>query len=182
MKNLIILFVLILNVMPVFAYTVTTQHPYYYRNPYLSPYNYNNSYYRNIPNSNLSNLEKYAMRKCYSNESDISRLERLESLAFGSIQDGDIVTRYKNVENAILSRPQNNYRRSILNTIGNYFSGQATGITPSFMPNYSTGMYNSYTPGFSGSRIDQFSNGIFGGGYRVINENFSSGNSVKILD
>ena len=49
------------------------------------------------------------MRKRYSRDTDISRLQRLEELPFGSIQAGDINTRYDNVEKAILSRPQSAY-------------------------------------------------------------------------
>ena len=73
-------------------------HPHYcpqchYNNPYLS-------------RNDLNALEKYALDKTYRRENDLQRLERLENLAFGATQSGNLYSRFKNVENAILSRPQ----------------------------------------------------------------------------
>lgn len=145
-----------------------------------------------VPVGNLNALERYALNKNYSRESDLRRLERLESLAFGAVQSGDMTTRYENVEAAILSRPQNNYRHSFLNNLANYFSGQATGFTPSINPGLTTGFTPGYTsfggssfgygPEYGTQRIDQFNNGIWGNGFRTIDQNFGSGSSVRILD
>ena len=82
--------------------------------------------------SDINALEKYTLNRNYNKESDLQRLQRLEMQAFGAIQSGDINSRYDNVRNAILSRPQNNYKSSLWRNIGNYFSGQMTGYTPSF--------------------------------------------------
>lgn len=141
----------------------------------------------NIPNSNLGALERYALKKNYNRESDITRLERLENLAFGATQIGDPATRYQNVENAILSRPQPNYKRSFLGNIANYFSGQATGFTPSitnFNDNFTQfgGMSLMPAPGYNNRNFEQYSNGIFGGGWGLSEQNYGSGSSVRILD
>lgn len=152
----------------------------YYPNRQYRPYGVNR-----IPISNLNALERYALNKNYTRENDIQRLERLESLAFGAIQSGDLNSRYQNVESAILSRPQNNYKRSVFGNIANYFAGQPTGYTPSILPNYTPfGGYSSYvpSPGYSTQRFDEFSNGIFGSGYSMLNQNFGNGSSVRILD
>ena len=72
------------------------------------------------------------LNRNFTRESDLERLQRLEMQAFGAVQQGDINTRYDNVRNAILSRPKNNYRTSLIRNIGNFFGGQLTGFTPSF--------------------------------------------------
>ncbi|MBE7702413.1 MAG: hypothetical protein E7Z89_00015 [Cyanobacteria bacterium SIG28] len=156
----------------------------------------NNAYpygYTSIPHNELNALEKYAFKKNFKRETDIERLQRLESLAFGAIQEGDIRTRYQNVENAILSRPQQTQKRSILGNLANYFIGQATGFTPSLTNDMTQGYIPGLTPyggsgsyfpspAFNNNRVEQYSNGIFGGGYRVFDNNFGNGSSVKILD
>ena len=126
--------------------------------------------------STLNLLEDYAFNKTYKRDSDLKRLERLEELAFGAIQSGDYDTRYKNVETAILSRPKNNYRKkSLLSSIGDYFSGQLTGFTPSLIG-------DDLTPGFTRNASEQFSNGIFGSGYNNFSHNYGTNSGVRILD
>lgn len=160
------------------------------QNPYI-----NNPYYRHpdyfieeVLPDNLTALEKYSMNRSYRREHPLRRLERLESLAFGSVQSGDIALRYKNLENAILSRPAPYTKRTALGTLANYFAGQATGLTPSLFTNFGNGYsydnfgYNPYINGSSTRRIEQYSNGIFGSGYRVMNNSLGNGSSVRILD
>jgi hypothetical protein len=161
---------------PVFSYEYS-YYPIRNKNTYLTTKNTDFSQLNRNYGNNLSILENYVFKKSYKKESPIKRLERLENIAFGSIQQGDIDLRYKNVEQAILSRANyDNYKRnSILNTLGNYFGGQVTGFTPSVFPQYP---YNNYGT----QRIDQFSNGIFGNGYRVYNQDFGNNSSVKIID
>jgi len=156
----------------------------HYNNPYLS-------------GSDLSALEKYALNKTYRRESDLARLERLENLAFGATQIGDIGSRYTNVENAILSRPKFGTKNSILNNIANYFSGSPTGFTPSIttpymgnsimnlpaglgFPSFNGNYYAA--PGYSNQNFEQYSNGIFGGGWGISDHNYGIGSGVKILD
>ena len=148
---------------------------------------HNRSYY---PYRDLSALERYALKKNYLRENNLARLERLEDLAFGATQTGDFNTRYKNVEAAILSQPQNSYKKSILGNLANYFAGQATGFTPnidSFSPNYTNfGGYsfNPYTvtPGLSNHNIEHYS-GMFGTkGFRQMGSDYGSGSTIRILD
>ena len=65
-----------------------------------------NYYHQPIKINNLKRLEKHVFDRTFNNEDDITRLERLENLAFGAIQDGDLSTRYHNIESAIYSRPK----------------------------------------------------------------------------
>lgn len=179
-------------------YTTTTTRPnynnrYYPNNrhcPHCCPYNNHYDPYYNrrnyIPVSDLNALERYALNRNYRNESNLDRLERLESLAFGAVQSGDLASRYQNVENAILSRPQNTYRRSVLGNIANYFAGQATGFTPSIMTGATPfGTSTNFMPsqGYSNGIGEQYSSGWFGNrGYGVLDNNFGNGSSVRLLD
>ena len=157
------------------------------------PYNYHDSY---IPTNSLNALERYALNKSYNRESNIHRLERLEELAFGSIQSGDYITRFQNVEDAILSRPQQSYKRSFLGNLANYFMGQSTGFTPSLIPGYTpysvgnSAINNFITPpnnffapnDYGNTNYETYSNGIFGRGYGIRNNSFNSGGGIRILD
>ena len=110
------------------------------------PQCHHNNYFRPpIKINNIKKLEKYAMNRTFSNEDDITRLERLEELAFGAIQNGDISTRYNNVENAILARPPYKTKTSVLGTIGSFLAGQATGITPNITSQELNGFNNFST-------------------------------------
>ena len=163
----------------------------HYRNRNYSQQFHPNYYTANtyLPKQSLNALEKYALNKTYRSESDLQRLERLENLAFGAIQYGNPIDRYKNVENAILSRPQYNTKQSLLNNVANYFSGRATGFTPPIYayPNYANlGGFTQnpymFKPNYSNTNYEQYSNGIFGGGWGFSGNDFGTGSSVKILD
>lgn len=176
MLRLFVCFLLLVNVAPVFAAkTVRTTSPFYYNPGYYQPM---------LPSGGLNALERYALSRSYARESDIQRLERLENLAFGAVQNGDIDTRYRQVENAILNRPRyNGYRNTFRNALGNYIAGQATGVTPSIltqdlMPAYSTG----FAPQYTNSNVMQYSSFPFGGrGYRIMNNNYGTNSGIKIL-
>lgn len=145
--------------------------------------NYNNY-------NNLSALERHALNRTYRRENDLQRLERLEKLAFGAVQSGNVYNRYRNVESAILARPNYNTKRSIIGNIANYITGQATGFTPSIIgddfSNFnSLGGYSNFFPhsGFNNSNYEQYSNGLFGGnGWGISGNSYNSGSSIKILD
>ena len=156
--------------------------------PYCPECHHYNPY---LSKEDLNALEKYALNKTYKRNSDLERLERLENLAFGASQTGDVYTRYKNVENAILSRPKYGTKQSLLNNISNYFAGQATGFTPNLIqyPTYSNlGGFSSnpylFTPnsGYGNTNYEQYSNGIFGGGWGISGQNYGTGSSIRILD
>ncbi|MCQ2739606.1 MAG: hypothetical protein MJ237_05190 [bacterium] len=153
--------------------------------------NKRHEYLPKIPNENLSALEKYSLNRTYPKENTLRRLERLENNAFGAVQYGDILNRYRNVESALLSRPTNygQYKRSALGTLADYFGGRLTGYTPQINQNsaFSPYSYNNYgsiypSQNYGTQRIDQFSNGIFGGGYSIRNQAFGNGSSIRILD
>lgn len=160
------------------------------------PQCHHNNYFRPpIKINNIKKLEKYAMNRTFSNEDDITRLERLEELAFGAIQNGDISTRYNNVENAILARPPYKTKTSVLGTIGSFLAGQATGITPNITSQELNGFNNFSTfggnyfspvirpyPSYSNNMVEQYSNGIFSGGWTNLGSDYGTGSSVRILE
>ena len=171
--------------MPVFASrTVVTQTPVY--NPYYAPQAYYGGDY--IPNKkfrqrhlsifpDINDLEKYALNKNYTGDGDRVRLERLENYAFGAIQNGDVYERYNNVREAILSRPKQNYKTSILRSISDYFGGQLTGYTPSLTSTNSAYPSSSYGRTYNDEYITPW-----GKGYHTRNYGMGSGCGVHILD
>ena len=172
----------------------------YYNNrrPYYRPNNfYNNAYNqrrffhpRRSSFPDLSALEQYTLNRNFTRESDLERLQRLEMQAFGAVQQGDINTRYDNVRNAILSRPKNNYRTSLIRNIGNFFGGQLTGFTPSFNSSFDDDPFFSSNSSFTttqfpstfGSTSTTGYSSPFGKGYRVNNFGTGSSTGVHILD
>lgn len=186
--------------------TIVTRTPLPYNHPYnytnsRNPIHYYNGPYHNINRpynirrstsgfSDISALEEYSMNRSFKRESDLERLERLELQAFGAIQQGDIASRYDNVRSAILSRPQQNYKTSLLRNIGNYFAGQMTGFTPSLNSFGSSNPYMTPMSGFTttnypttygNNSITEYS-GPFGGGYRINNFGTGSSAGVRIID
>ena len=184
MYRFVVLLILSAITMPVFAArTVVTRSPIY--NPYYAPQAYYGGDYipqrRYMPKnrsifSDINDLERYALNKNFTKDSDRIRLERLETLAFGAVQQGDIYTRYDNVRNAILSRPKHNYKTSLLQGLSNYFNGQLTGFTPNV-----TNSYNSYPSEFEKNSYTQYSS-PWGSGYRTEYYGTDSGTGVRILD
>ncbi len=159
------------------------------RSNYYNPYNeaaywggdYVPRYYRygrqtSSQFPDISDLEKYALNKNFCRENDLKRLERLELQAFGAIQNGDINTRYANVRNAILTRPKQNYKTTLLRNLSDYFGGQITGFTPMVSP-YSDDYDNNY-----GNSTSSFYTTPFGSRIRNNNYGISSGAGVHILD
>ena len=181
MYRLLVFLLLLMGITPlVKAETVVTQAPFY--NKYYAPQAYWGGDY--IPSqaryragrktgsmfSDINDLERYAMNKNFLRDSDRTRLERLEMQAFGAVQQGNMQTRYNNVREAILTRPQQNYRKSFLRSVGDYLSGQLTGYTP------------STEDSFFGNSSDIEYNSPFRKGYRTNNYGISSGSGVHILD
>lgn len=189
MYRAFLLLFLLIAAAPVFATrTVVTKTPVY--NQYYVPQAYYGGDY--FPNHNyrkekrtsafydINDLERYALNKNFTKDSDRARLERLENLAFGAVQQGDIYTRYDNVRNAILCRPKQNYKTSVLKNLSNYFSGQMTGFTPPIAPQNVPTAYpypSGYTKDFSGEYSTPF-----GKGFHTSNYGIGSGSGVRILD
>lgn len=166
--------------------TIISNSPSRYRNNYNPHRCHRHPHYSN---RDLSRLEQYALNRTYRSQNDLQRLERLENLAFGATQYGDLDSRYRNVETAILSRPtEQNIKRSIIGNLANYFGGQLTGLTPSISSDSFTninplGGYSNNYPSYSNTNFEQYSNGLFGGhGWGMNGQNFGNGTSVRILD
>ena len=125
--------------------------------------------------SDINDLERYAMNKNFTHDSDRMRLERLEMQTFGAVQEGDMLTRYDNVKDAILARPKQNYKTTILRNINDYFNGQLTGYTPALNPSE----YNNYNYGRSSN-----TNFVTPYGKRYHTNNYGVGNDagVRIID
>ncbi len=187
MYRFFVLLIILTFAMPVFAErTVTTIQPYY------MPYNTSQAYYGGdyIPHRrytkshsafpDINDLEKYALNRSYTRESDRTRLERLETVTFGAVQEGDIYTRYDNVRNSILSRPKQNYKTSVLKSISDYFNGQLTGFTPYINNSYTPDFYSTPSD-FNQSSYTQYRS-PWGSGYKVNNYGIGSGSGVHILD
>lgn len=153
-----------------------------HRKPYYRTQNY---YYNRVLPNDLSALEKYSMRHSFSGEKPEKRLERLETLAFGAAQAGNIETRYRNVEAAILSRPRyDGAKNTFISNLNNFINGRPTGYTPP-VTQYPNQYFMPSLPvqsGYNNQRYQQFSNGIFGSGYNFLNSGFGNGSSVRILD
>jgi len=216
----IVILVLVLSVvMPVFAGIINSNRAYNYNSYYPNrtsinslnnrryrPISTRNKYYHEPRIGNMDALERYAFKKKYPRESNLSRLERLENLAFGATQTGDYATRFKNVEAAILSQPQPQ-KKSFLSNLSDYFSGQATGFTPSITdtmmnriitPSYVTpgsvpyfsptmnsmmpmGGSSFSTPGYTTQGFQQYSS-PWGKGYRTFGHDYGTGSSIRMLD
>lgn len=188
MRKILILSILCYFALPVFAErTVITQNPV---PSYQYPYQTN---FREFPinswqtpySSDMNALEKYIFNRNYRRENDLMRLQRLELQAFGAVQQGDFNSRYENVRSAILSRPKQSYRTSVLNNIGNYFTGQMTGFSPSV--NQYGQPYNYNNPVFEVSPNfgRTYNSGYFSPwGNRYTTRNYGTGatGSIRILD
>lgn len=160
-----------------------------YNPSFLNNHHYKfNTPYHNISQeqfSDINALEKYTLNRTYNRDNNIERLERLEMQAFGTIREGDINSRYADVRQAILSRPKQNYKTSLLNNLANYFSGQMTGYTPSFGNDsfYSNSSFSQIPyPTTYGNRSFNTYSSPFGNGYRINNYGTSSSAGVKIID
>lgn len=191
MFKFIICALIILNSLPTYADFITHSNhrpnTRTYRQKALQPMYYND--YNNFSNKDLNILEKYALNRTFKGENELQRLERLENLAFGATQYGDINSRFQNVENAILARPKYTQKRSVLNNLANYFIGQPTGFTPSITPYNNLGGFSSNpflsipSPGYDNQSFRQHSRGLFGGGgWSTTGSNYGTGSSIRILD
>ena len=180
MYRIVTLLLILTITMPAFSATrkIITQTPYY--NPCYAPQAYYGGdyipprkYSRRVSSRfyDINDLERYAFNKNFTKDSDRIRLERLETLAFGAIQEGDIYTRYDNARNAILTRPRQNPKNSVLHSVSDFFNGQLTGFTPSIS-----------TPSDFGKRLDSSYSTPWSKGFKTNSYGIGSGSSVHILD
>ena len=174
-RYIFIILLSIIFIMPALATReIVTQEPYYnpnivYSNPYNTRYN--------LKSNELSALEEYAFNNNFAHENNLQRLCRLEMQTFGSIQQGDFDTRYKNVRTAILSRPKQKQNYTVWKNLANYFIGQTTGYTP---PIINTLPQNTFST-FGNSNGIEYAN-PYHRGYRINNFWGGSGSKISILD
>lgn len=198
MTKILLSLILCAILLPTYAGNTNISPEFYYPQYYdsyipqkLLKKKHNNSYF-----SDIAALEKYALNKTYKRDSDLERLQRLEMATFGSIQNGNLDSRYDTVSNAILSRPKQNFKTSFLKNLSNYLSGQMTGYTPSlfdnrnayygsnYNPNYypNTFSQTSYPSTYDNGRIVEYGSGPFNTGYRINNFQTGSSSGITILD
>lgn len=169
-----------------------------YRRQHCPTCHSNGEYYRQfnrpISKSGLKKLEKHVWGRHFSNESNLERLERLEEIAFGAVQSGDLNRRYENIESVLLSRPAYKTRENIISTLGNIVFGQPTGFTPNITSQELNG-YDQFAPfggdyfapGYRGlssygnNMVEHYSNGLFGGGWGSFHNSTGTGSGVRIL-
>lgn len=181
MYRFFVLLILSSAIIPVSAEIVATEAPYY--NPYYAPQAYYGGNY--VPHRrytknrsvfyDINDLERYAMNRNFTKDSDLTRIERLETLAFGAVQQGDIYTRYDNVRNALLSRPKPNYKTSFLRGLSNYINGQLTGFTPQLDNSY------PYASDYNKQSYTEYSS-PFGKGYKTNSYGYNNNSGIQFLD
>ena len=160
----------------------------------------NGNYYGNISKAQLGKMEMLCFQKMYKKEPIETRIQRLETNVFGTIQSGNLNNRFKNLELAINNQQQQNqyynnqygqnnyypngygmnyngnYHQSLAsnfrNIIGNMFNPmRMTGFTP---PVYNP--FNYYDANYGAQRYMQ------GTGFRGFqNKNYGTGSSVKVF-
>ena len=162
--------------------------------PLVQPTQNNNTYnYNHRKNfKNLNRYEKRIFNRTFENDSIPNRISRLEEEITGTIQNGDIYTRYNNLQRAIAHyNPNTDYSslspycgvpimsgsgwRGLAGSLGNFFSnmyGVPTGMSPQIYSPY----VNSYGPDY---QVGTYSNN---GGWANHNTYYGSGSGVHIID
>lgn len=160
----------------------------------------NGNFYGNISSSQLSKMELLCFRTVYKKDPPEVRIQRLETNIFGTIQSGNLNSRFNNLEMALnnqqqqqqnynIQYSQNNYYQNdcgmnynrnyhqglasnFRNIIGNMFNPmRMTGFTP---PVYNP--FNYYDANYGSQRYMQ------GTGFRGFqNKNYGSGSGVKVF-
>ena len=193
MKRNIIYLIILVSIIPTYSAEFYPQNNNYYS--YL-PYRNEKKYVNHIPTNKLNALERHAMNRVFKKENDIERIQRLENLAFGAIQPGNLNSRFSNLERAIFSRPKYMSKPSLMKNLSNYFAGEVTGFTPNIYSNSYNPSFNfpaglgfrniggDYLPmpGYINQNFEQYTRGPFNKGWGISNNNFGNGSSVRILD
>lgn len=139
--------------------------------------------------SGLNKLEQQIFEELYDDDTPENRISRLEQQVFGTIQSGNLLDRYRNLQRVVPSYQANRFNqyggglpivqsgggwRGLAGAFGNFFNsfgGYPTGYTP---PIYSPTV-NNYSPDF---QRGYYSNR----GWGYSNANYGSGSAVHILD
>lgn len=154
-----------------------------------------NSESKQVASDNLVRLEKRVFNRTFDNDTELSRVSRLEEKILGAIQQGDLEDRMDTLNR--ISQKKDNYAvnnvqpsygtcyggympygssgwKGALNTLGLMFGGCPTGLSPQ------VGQYNADNFGLTDGGD---SNGFVGNrGYGYSNRQTGSGTGVTILD
>ena len=157
--------------------------------------NYKNTVQHNPSFNNLGKLEKKIFNRTYDGDLAENRISRLEEQVMGTIQGGDLKSRYNMLQKAVPGYNRRTYTadtfapycgipvmttnggwRGIAGSLGNFFSGGMFGGYPTGMsPQVYSPYVNNYGPDF---QRGYYSNRVWG----YNNTNLGSGSGVHILD
>jgi len=136
------------------------------------------------PNA-ISALERSMFNRVWKQDDNLTRIQRLEQQVFGSVQHGDLNSRYQRLQNTI------NNQYYYPNNYSGYNTTPQKGFWGNLVNSFAGGALTGITPGISGvNMIDPFytgGNGYYngiqsqnGGGNYFYDTGSSSG--VRILD
>lgn len=154
--------------------------------------NYKNTVQRNPSFNNLSKLEKKIFNRTFDNDIDENRICRLEEQVMGTIQSGDLNSRYRTLQKAVPKyrtyttqtfspycgipiMSTNGGWRGLAGSLGNFFSGAYRGYPTGMSPQIYSPYINNYGPDF---QRGYYTNR----GWGFNNTNYGSGAGVHILD
>lgn len=161
--------------------------------------NYKNTVQRNASFNNLSKLEKKIFNRTYDNDLQENRIARLEEQVMGTIQSGDLNSRYNMLQKAVPRYGNRTYTtqtfspycgipiarsgggwRGLAGSLGNFFSGAYSGYPTGWTPPIST---SALTSPYINNYGPDFQRGFYSNrGWGYHNTNYGSGSAVHILD
>lgn len=141
----------------------------------------------------LGSLERKVFNRSYDGDDTENRLARLEEEVMGTIQSGDLNSRYNTLSKAIKQTSGRSYTttrylpystpimrtgggwRGLAGSLGNFFMPQYGGYPTGLSPQIYSPYVNNYGPDF---QRGTYSNR----GWNYHNTNYGSGSGVRILD
>lgn len=156
----------------------------------------NNNVSNNLPLKNLSRLEKKIFKRTYDNDLPENRISRLEEQVMGTIQSGDLNSRYEMLSRAVPQYNKNTFTtvtplnpypycgmpptrvgsgwRGLAGSLGNFFNNRFVGVPTGMSPQ----IYSPYIPNYG----PDFQRGSYGNtGWNYHNTWNGSGAGVHIL-
>lgn len=135
----------------------------------------------------LPRLEQKVFNRTFNNDIVSNRIARLEEQIFGTIQSGDLISRYTNLQKAVpkyskrtdysqyCAIPTQTGWRGLAGSLGNFFTQSYMGHPTGFSPQIVMPDFNNITPDYQRAN---FTNR----GWNIHNQNFGTGSAVHILD
>ena len=150
------------------------------------------NYRNNNAISGLNKLEQKVFGEIYNSDTDESRISRLEQEVMGTVQSGNLVSRYKNLQKIVptyyhSNRVVNHSAGLPVMRTGGGWRGLA-GSFANFLNSYSTGYPTGYTPQIQSPYINydygpDYSRGYYNNnGWGINDQYYGSGSGVHILD